>query len=495
MSRRRRPQSPKNGSGKAPEALPEARPQERAPTRSRKKRGSAQQQANSGAEPQPGAARASSRSAEQNAPKRRASTRKHSRTETRQDTAQISPPELRSSVDLDEFNPDELGIGSRIVPYESEFSEFADLEELPDTPPRLTPAEASQSADVEEQIRALEARLDGMIRRASSVSDGIDAPPPSIREQVGSAAREVVERFASPLPIERPGAEDGSVVDAARELFSSKYYLRQWGRIGMRNRSEEVDEFGLDPTYEERILPLFEFLCKRYFRIETFGIENIPHEGRCLVVANHSGTLPIDGAMLRTALRLEHPAGRALRWLAEDFIFYLPFVGAFMNRIGAVRACQENAERLLKKDTLLAVFPEGLQGIRKLYKDRYQLQRFGRGGFIRLGLRTQTPLVPCAVIGAEEASPMLYRVEYLSKVFGLPYLPITPTFPLLGPLGLIPAPSKWRIYFGDPLHFDGYGPGAADDHVLVGRLSERVRSSIQGMLDAGLRERKSIWFG
>jgi 1-acyl-sn-glycerol-3-phosphate acyltransferase len=199
--------------------------------------------------------------------------------------------------------------------------------------------------------------------------------------------------------------------------------------------------------------------------------------------------------MLRSAVRLEHPSSRELRWLAEDFIFYLPFAGAFFNRIGAVRACQENAERLLKKGSLVAVFPEGIQGIKKLYKDRYHLQRFGRGGFIRLCLRTQTPLVPCAVIGAEETNPMLYRVEYLSKALGLPYVPVTPTFPLLGPLGIVPAPSKWIIQFGEPMRFEGYGPEAADDHVLVGRLSERVRGAIQEMLERGLKGRQSVWFG
>jgi 1-acyl-sn-glycerol-3-phosphate acyltransferase len=160
-----------------------------------------------------------------------------------------------------------------------------------------------------------------------------------------------------------------------------------------------------------------------------------------------------------------------------------------------VRACQENAERLLEKDALVAVFPEGIQGIKKHYRERYRLQRFGRGGYIRLCLRMQAPLVPCAVIGAEEASPLIYRLETLSELLGLPYIPITPTFPWLGPLGLMPAPSKWKIKFGEPIHFDSYGPEAADDHLLVGRLSERVRSAIQGMLDSGLRERRSVWFG
>ena len=343
---------------------------------------------------------------------------------------------------------------------------------------------ASQS-----QIRAREERLDGLIRGAREDA----ASEPTFREQAREVAQKMAERLS--VPIERPGGDSGGVASTMRDLASSDYYLRQWGRIGMRSRSEEVDDFGLDPAYETRFKPLLSFLHQRYFRVDTEGVEHVPSAGRCLVVSNHSGVLPLDGLMLRTALRLEHPDRRELRWLAEDFVFYLPFVGAFLNRMGAVRACQENAERLHKKSSLVAVFPEGLKGIGKLYRDRYRLQRFGRGGFIRLALRTQTPIVPCAIIGAEEATPMLYRIEYLTKAVGLPYLPVTPTFPALGPLGLIPAPTKWRIAFGEPLHFEGYGPEAADDHVLVGRLAERVRATIQRMVDEGLSRRQSVWLG
>jgi 1-acyl-sn-glycerol-3-phosphate acyltransferase len=341
--------------------------------------------------------------------------------------------------------------------------------------------------DVEAQIRELEARLDGLIRDATE-----EPPPPSFREQVGSAAQKVAARLAPPLT---PPGEGEGMGDAVRELMSSDYYLRQWGRLGMRNRSEDVDDFGLDPTYEARLRPLVDLLYRRYFRVESRGLEHVPAEGRCLIVANHSGTLPLDGMMLRAALRLDHPSGRELRWLAEDFIYYLPFLGAFMNRIGAVRACQENAERLLGKQSLVAVFPEGVKGIGKLFRDRYKLQRFGRGGFIRLALRTRTPVVPCAIVGAEEASPLLHRVEGVSRILGVPYLPVTPTFPALGPLGLLPAPTKWTIAFGEPLEIDGYGAESADDHVLVGRLAERVRATIQRMLDAGVAGRQSVWLG
>ncbi|MEI9951354.1 MAG: lysophospholipid acyltransferase family protein [Pseudomonadota bacterium] len=260
-------------------------------------------------------------------------------------------------------------------------------------------------------------------------------------------------------------------------------------------RSEEFDDFGLDPGFEQRVKPVVEFLYRSYFRTTVEGIDNVPAEGRCIVVANHSGALPLDGLMLRAALRIEHKQKRDLRWLAEDFVYYLPFAGVFMNRVGAVRACPENAERLLEKESIVGVFPEGVHGIKKLFQERYRLQRFGRGGYIRLCLRMRAPIVPCAIIGAEESSPLLYRLEGLTELVGLPYFPITPTFPFLGPAGLLPAPTKWRMRFGEPINLDNYGPEAADDHVLVGRLSERVRSSIQSMLDSGLRERRSVWFG
>lgn len=362
----------------------------------------------------------------------------------------------------------ELGIGSRMVPPHVGWSDPLDS-----TPPPSAPR-----GDVAEQIRALEARLDGLIR------SGAGRP----------AEEDALERLPS-SPIVSEGPLLPNAVPEQDDIANSTYFERQWGREGLRNRSEEVDDFGLDPAYESRFRPIAEFFYRRYFRVKTEGIANVPSDGRAIVVSNHSGTLPLDGAILRTAFRLEHPSARELRWLAEDFLFYLPFAGVFMNRVGAVRACQENAERLLSKESVVAVFPEGVQGIKKLYRDRYQLQRFGRGGYIRLALRKRAPIVPCAIVGAEETNPLIYRVEYLASLFGLPYIPVTPTFPLLGPLGLLPAPSRWRIEFGEPISLQNYGPEAAEDHVLVGQLSERVRTTIQGMLDKGVRQRRSVWFG
>ncbi len=342
--------------------------------------------------------------------------------------------------------------------------------------------------EVADRIRELEARLDRMIDEAARRGGPHDVPRDRPSAVMGDGR-------AAPSTRALPDDEDATVFDTARELLSTDFYLRKWGRLGMRNRSEEVDDFGFDPIYEQKVLPFFALLYEKYFRVDVEGAANIPDEGRCLLVANHSGTLPFDGMMLKLAVKREHAQRRDVRWLAEDMIFHFPFLGSFSNRVGAVRACQENAERLLRQDALVAVFPEGMKGIGKLFKQRYRLQRFGRGGFVKLCLRTGTPIVPVAIVGGEETNPMLFRIEYLTKALGLPYFPITPTFPLLGPVGLLPAPTKWSIRFGDPVAFEGYGPEAADDEILVGRLSERVRATIQGMLDRAVGERRSVWFG
>ncbi|MBX3189946.1 MAG: acyltransferase family protein [Labilithrix sp.] len=365
------------------------------------------------------------------------------------------------------------------------------------------------------QIRELEAQLDRLIDEASrndlsslvddddDIEDGVTVAGASARAVVDGFDAEATlpaGRASDPLPEPRdarpavPAAPE-SVFDTARELLSTDFYLRKWGRLAMRGRSEEVDDFGLDPIYDAKLRPMLDFLYGKYFRVETSGIDNVPTRGRCLLVANHSGTLPLDGVMIKTAVKREHAAARDVRWLTEDFIYHFPFLGGAMNRLGAVRACQENAERLLAKEQLVAVFPEGVKGIGKLFSERYRLQRFGRGGFIKLCLRTSTPIVPVAVMGAEETNPMLFRIEHLSKALGLPYVPVTPTFPALGPLGLLPAPTKWRILFGEPLDLSAHGPEAADDEILVGKLAERVRAAIQGMLDRAVGSRKSVFFG
>jgi 1-acyl-sn-glycerol-3-phosphate acyltransferase len=283
---------------------------------------------------------------------------------------------------------------------------------------------------------------------------------------------------------------------APRRRVPLEFVWKRVRAVQMRDRSDVVDEFGRDPTVAARFDPLLDFLYQRYFRVESDGMGNIPASGRALLVANHSGTLPYDGAMIMHAVRRDHPGHRPVRPLVEDFVFHFPYLGTLMNRIGGVRACQENAERLLTEDQLVAVFPEGIKGIGKVFAHRYQLQRFGRGGFIKLALATDAPIIPTAVVGAEEIHPMFTKVTWLAKSVGIPYIPITPTFPWLGPLGLLPLPTKWYLAFGAPLYFNvEYGPEAAGDRILVNKLAEQVRQRIQEMIDALLKKRRSVLFG
>ncbi len=418
--------------------------------------------------------------------------------ETAADIAPIGPTEVAAYAMESNAASSSFGGTSPQTPQATSHADDAD--KVPPRGPSIdsernpsTSGHAPTVEQLEQHIRDLEAKLDAMIQAAEPAEPAPPARDDTTRDE---ATRDDTKRDEATRDEDRPiAAAPVEQSSTARELLPAEFYLKQWGRSALRSRTEEVDEFGLDPKLEARLIPSFDFLYKHYFRVSLTGAENVPKEGRCLMVANHSGgPLPYDGLMLRTAVRLEVEAARELRWLAEDFLYYLPFAGTVMNRLGAVRACQENAERLLAGNKLVAVFPEGVKGIGKLFRDRYKLQRFGRGGFIRLCLRTRTPIIPAAIVGAEEANPMLYRVEYMAKALGLPYLPVTPTFPALGALGLVPAPTKWRIAFGEPIRFDGYGPEAADDEILVGRLSDRVRATIQAMLDRTIADRRSIWF-
>lgn len=259
--------------------------------------------------------------------------------------------------------------------------------------------------------------------------------------------------------------------------------------------SEETDEFGADDRFVEAIEPLLQFLYAVWWRVETDGCEHLPATGPGLIVANHSGVLPYDGLMLQLAVRREHPAKRRCRLLALDMFALLPGLAPLLAKSGSVRASPENAERLLRQGELLGVFPEGVKGVGKRFGERYRLARFGRGGFVRIALRTRTPLIPCAVVGAEEIHPVVAKADWIGRPFGFPYFPLTPTFPWLGPLGLVPLPTKWSIDFGEPILLDEHDEQAAEDPILVNRLTEQVRSTIQHMVDGRLARRRSVWFG
>ncbi|MFF3751388.1 lysophospholipid acyltransferase family protein [Streptomyces sp. NPDC002018] len=257
----------------------------------------------------------------------------------------------------------------------------------------------------------------------------------------------------------------------------------------------EVDEFGYDKELTDQVLmSLIRPLYENYFRVEVKGIENIPSDGGALVVANHSGTLPLDGLMMQVAVHDNHPAERHLRLLAADLVFMLPVFNELARKAGHTLACAEDAERLLERGEVVGVMPEGFKGIGKPFGDRYKLQRFGRGGFVSTALRAGVPIVPCSIVGAEEIYPMIGNARTLARLLGIPYFPITPTFPWLGPLGLLPLPTKWTIQFGEPIPTDGYPPEAAEDPMLMFNLTDQVREQIQHTLYKLLVQRRSVFF-
>jgi 1-acyl-sn-glycerol-3-phosphate acyltransferase len=268
---------------------------------------------------------------------------------------------------------------------------------------------------------------------------------------------------------------------------------RRVGTFGMSERSGEVDEFGMDEIVLRRARPALDFLYDQYWRVSLTGVENLPREGPCLLVANHSGLLPYDGLMLAHGIERSHPMSERPRFFVADWLITLPFVQPYLARLGGVRACRENAERLLESRRFVLAFPEGVKGAAKVFRERYRLKRFGRGGVLRVALETGAPLVPVGIVGAEEAHPILFKWITPARVVGLPFLPVTPTFPWLGPLGLLPLPSKWVVRIGEPMALSHLGPEAAEDSLLVSRLTEDLRQQIQGLVDVGLADRESVW--
>jgi 1-acyl-sn-glycerol-3-phosphate acyltransferase len=254
------------------------------------------------------------------------------------------------------------------------------------------------------------------------------------------------------------------------------------------SENREANEYGVDPfgfsvDFTMSAAGPFLWMYKNYFRVETTGLENVP-AGRVLLISNHSGQLPLDGAMIGASLLVDANPPRAIRSMVEKWVPRLPFVSTFFARMGQIVGTPENCKRLLEGDEAILVFPEGVKGLSKLYAQRYQLAEFGLG-FMRLALETKTPIVPIAVIGAEEQAPAVFDVKPLAKLFGMPAMPVTP-------YGLpFPLPTKYRIRFGAPLRFQG---SADDDDAELEKKVRVVKAAIQGMLEKGLQERKSVFF-
>jgi 1-acyl-sn-glycerol-3-phosphate acyltransferase len=266
-------------------------------------------------------------------------------------------------------------------------------------------------------------------------------------------------------------------------------------RMARRLRGDyHEDEWGFDEEFAEAAYPFFELLYDHWWRVEAAGVANVPAHGRAMLVSNHAGSLfPFDASMITGAIMKRHPLPRWPRFMVLDWAFSLPFVAPFMRKVGGVPASPFNATRILESDGLMMVFPEGAKGTGKPFRERYRLQRFGRGGFVEIALRTRSPIVPVAVVGSEEIYPMLGDAQVLARAIGAPFVPLTPTFPWLGPLGLVPLPSRWRIEFCEPIDISRWPAEAADDRRIVFEISERVRETIQQKLYENLVQRGSAF--
>ncbi|WP_242344060.1 lysophospholipid acyltransferase family protein [Anaeromyxobacter terrae] len=343
----------------------------------------------------------------------------------------------------------------------------------PTPTPRHAPSPSPNAPT--DRIRAAGERLGALEQRVESTLAGLEHRLGDVAARAGlaSAAGELRETVARLLP--RVKHALGTAIDLARLL----------------EPPERLDRYGLDARFHERAQPLLDLLYATWWRTEARGLERVPGAGAAIVVANHAGVVPWDALVLRHALHRDHPARRDLRPLLDDREAGLPLFGPLAIRLGAVRAAPEPAERILRDGALVGVFPEGSAVARKAWGERYHIERFGRGGFVKLALRTGAPVIPCAIVGSEEASPAISRPGWLGAALGLAALPTDSL--RVGAAALLPLPSRWSLRFGDPIDLGEAGPEAADDPSTVSALTERTRSTLQAMLDEDLAARRSVF--
>jgi 1-acyl-sn-glycerol-3-phosphate acyltransferase len=327
-------------------------------------------------------------------------------------------------------------------------------------------------------------------RSPARATVGRSAPEPGHDEAFDRAQRELTRRGYA-------GAIDG--LAALRDVADDRWIDAFRGLVGFLKRrvtgDYDIDEFGFDEDLTTHVLmPILRPMHQKYWRVSAHGAEHIPTDGGGLIVANHAGTLPADAMITR--LDVFDQTGRHARELGADLVFRTPFIGEFARKTGATLASGDDADRLLASGELVAVWPEGYKGLGKHWRDRYKLQRFGRGGFVATALRAQVPIVPTAIVGSEEIYPLLFDMRIVSKALGLPYFPVVAqllALPVVGPFALLPLPSKWLIEYGEPIDTASMGPEVAEDAMALFDLTDQVRDRIQGMLHRNLMGRRSVF--
>jgi 1-acyl-sn-glycerol-3-phosphate acyltransferase len=326
---------------------------------------------------------------------------------------------------------------------------------------------------LERRLDALERRTPARLRPVRRAPE--TAPPRDPRPRALPPRRSSAPTLAEIELGERTGWLDRLLPDRARRALAAVAHLVEG--------ESPYDRFGYSPDVARRAMPIFHALYQHYFRVESHGHEHLPERGRAVLAANHAGLLPFDAAMTIVDVLLHTDPPRLPRAIVDRWAGELPFVNVFYARVGQVIGTRENFADLLDDDQLVLVFPEGIDGIRKTIAHRYRLQTF-RVGFVERALRASAPIVPMAVIGSDDQTPILYDLKPLARALGLPAAPITPTFPWLGPLGLLPYPVRYKIVYGEPLAYhERFGPEGADDARLVHYLARQVRRAVQQLVD------------
>ena len=355
----------------------------------------------------------------------------------------------------------------------------------------------------EERREQLIAELDDLLDRLRAMSPEYE-PPPFSRRRLKALLEESLVQYPKDLQIDvRKRLQtvlDDEWLDPAtwKGVWYMVNYTLQYNADLVKRRftgEYDTDEWGLDWEFLDVVRPFFAFLYKIYWRVEATGVEQIPVEGRTVLVSNHSGQLPWDGTMITTAVMTEHPAQRLVRPLYADWFASWPFVSAWLVRMGQSLATVENGKRLLEQEEVVAVFPEGYKGLSKTYRERYRLARFDEMDFVKMALATGSPVIPISVVGAEETYLTLAQSQTMSRLTRSPYFPISPTFPWLGLLGMTPLPTKWTIDFGEPIPMSDYGPDDAGNLVLISQITDQVRHTIQDMVQRRLAQRRSVILG
>jgi len=406
-----------------------------------------------------------------------------------------TPPERRPALGNDPFtrgaaprSPALAAVAASTVPIAAPLPT-----PLPTPPPGPAPTSAATGSEVATPLAAPARRA-----RASPLADPrvratvarLDEVEKKVETALGSVESRIEELVARTGAIQ---AKDELREAIARLLPRIKGALSAAGELLMlAEPPERLDRHGMDPRFAERAQPLLELLYSTWWRTDVRAAEKVPASGPVVVVANHAGVVPWDALVLRHALRRDHPSHRDLRPLLDDRECALPLFGGAAIRLGAVRATPESAERILGEGGAIGVFPEGSAGARKPWRERYRLVHFGRGGFVKVALRAGAAIVPCAIVGSEEASPAISRSGWLADLVGVPVLSSSPALRFL-PAALVPLPSRWSLRFGDPVDLGGRGPAAADDPAAVNEVAGRVRETLQAMVDEDLAARGSVY--